>query len=210
VRLGLTALPNAAAEAAGGLYTRGTGAGQINQAANGQIDANAVALSGDATAADNAEAFFDGTGYAGTGNTIPTVTSVTNTVNANAVQISGDTVAADNAEAFFDGTGYAGTNNVIPTVTTTATATAVTTVNGLANAAVDNILDRAMSAELASLPSQTVPTVRQMLQLIYQRWRNRYTITATTAINYKADGTTALQTATVSDDGTTVVRGAGS
>jgi hypothetical protein len=40
VRLGLTALPNAAAEAAGGLYTRGTGAGQINQAANGMVDVN--------------------------------------------------------------------------------------------------------------------------------------------------------------------------
>lgn len=40
VRLGLTALPNAAAEAAGGLYTRGTGAGQINQDDNGRIDAN--------------------------------------------------------------------------------------------------------------------------------------------------------------------------
>jgi hypothetical protein len=40
VRLGLTALPNAAAEAAGGLFTRGSGAGQINQQANGQIDAN--------------------------------------------------------------------------------------------------------------------------------------------------------------------------
>jgi len=42
VRLGLTALPNAAAEAAGGLYTRGSGAGQINQPANGMIDANVV------------------------------------------------------------------------------------------------------------------------------------------------------------------------
>lgn len=42
VRMGLTALPNAAAEAAGGLYTRGTGAGQINQPANGQIDAKSV------------------------------------------------------------------------------------------------------------------------------------------------------------------------
>ncbi len=40
VRGGMTALPNAAAEAAGGLYTRGTGAGQINQDANGRIDAN--------------------------------------------------------------------------------------------------------------------------------------------------------------------------
>jgi hypothetical protein len=48
VRLGLTALPNAAAEAAGGLYTRGTGAGQINQAANGQIDANVTHAAGTA------------------------------------------------------------------------------------------------------------------------------------------------------------------
>lgn len=46
VRLGLTALPNAAAEASGGLYTRGTGAGQINQANNGQIDANAARTGG--------------------------------------------------------------------------------------------------------------------------------------------------------------------
>lgn len=35
-----TALPDAAAEAAGGLYTRGSGAGQINQQANGQVDVN--------------------------------------------------------------------------------------------------------------------------------------------------------------------------
>lgn len=35
-----TALPGAAAEAAGGLYTRGSGAGQINQQTNGQVDAN--------------------------------------------------------------------------------------------------------------------------------------------------------------------------
>jgi hypothetical protein len=40
VRGGMTALPNANAEAAGGLYTRGSGAGQIAQQANGQIDAN--------------------------------------------------------------------------------------------------------------------------------------------------------------------------
>lgn len=46
VRMGLTALPNAAAEASGGLFTRGTGAGQINQTNNGQIDANAARLGG--------------------------------------------------------------------------------------------------------------------------------------------------------------------
>lgn len=40
VRMGLTALPNAVAEALGGLYTRGSGAGQINQPASGIIDSN--------------------------------------------------------------------------------------------------------------------------------------------------------------------------
>lgn len=44
VRGGMTALPNANAEAAGGLYTRGTGAGQIAQNANGQIDARTVGM----------------------------------------------------------------------------------------------------------------------------------------------------------------------
>lgn len=98
VRMGLTALPNAAAEAPGGLYTRGSGAGQVNQQTNGQIDANVHAISTDTTAADNLEAFMDGTGYAG--GTIK--------LGVDAVAISGDTTAADNAEADYDGTGYAG------------------------------------------------------------------------------------------------------
>jgi uncharacterized protein (UPF0333 family) len=46
--------------------------------AGGNIKADVLALSGDATAADNSEAFFDGTGYAGTNNVIPTVTTLTN------------------------------------------------------------------------------------------------------------------------------------
>lgn len=44
---------------------------------SGKIDANIGAISDDTTAADNAEAFFDGTGYAGTNNVIPTVTTLT-------------------------------------------------------------------------------------------------------------------------------------
>ena len=43
----------------------------------GRMVADVYAISGDAPAADNAESFFDGTGYAGTGNTIPTVTTLT-------------------------------------------------------------------------------------------------------------------------------------
>jgi hypothetical protein len=65
---------------------------------------NVTQLSGDGTAADNAEAFFDGTGYAGTNNVIPTTTTVTNMVTANVTQISGDSTAADNLELYCDGT----------------------------------------------------------------------------------------------------------
>jgi len=52
---------------------------------SGRIDASVGAISGDSTAADNAEAFFDGTGYAGTNNVIPTVTNVTGNVGGNVV-----------------------------------------------------------------------------------------------------------------------------
>jgi hypothetical protein len=44
------------------------------------INCNMTQISGDTLAADNAEAFFDGTGYAGTNNVIPTVSTVTNGV----------------------------------------------------------------------------------------------------------------------------------
>lgn len=41
-------------------------------------DINVAQISGDDAAANNAESFFDGTGYAGTNNVIPTVTNLTN------------------------------------------------------------------------------------------------------------------------------------
>lgn len=46
---GFDGIPNAAAEAAGGLYTRGSGAGQIAQSTNGQIDVDAKKINGVAT-----------------------------------------------------------------------------------------------------------------------------------------------------------------
>jgi hypothetical protein len=65
VRAGLTALPNAAAEAAGGLYTRGAGAGQINQNANGQVDSRTVAMAADVvTAAAVANGAIDAATFA--------------------------------------------------------------------------------------------------------------------------------------------------
>lgn len=115
-RLGLTALPNANAEASGGLPTIGTGSGQI-QLTSGVVTANATQISGDTTAADNLELFFDGTGYNASTSTVGTTTTVTNAVTANVTQISGDTTAADNLELFFDGTGYNASNSTVGTVT---------------------------------------------------------------------------------------------
>jgi hypothetical protein len=67
-----------------------TGVWAATRAANGTagsfgeyVNADVLRLSNDATAADNAESFFDGTGYAGTGNVIPSVTTVTGNVNGN-------------------------------------------------------------------------------------------------------------------------------
>ena len=53
--------------------------------AGGNIKADALALSGDTVAADNAESFFDGTGYAGTNNVIPLVTTTTTATNVTTV-----------------------------------------------------------------------------------------------------------------------------
>lgn len=56
---------------------------------------NVTQISGDATAANNAESFFDGTGYAGTNNVIPTVTSVTNGVTLANGAITAAVIATD-------------------------------------------------------------------------------------------------------------------
>lgn len=66
--------------------------GTVPITAGGLVSSDVTAISTDTTAANNAESFFDGTGYAGTNNVIPTVTSVTN----------GVTVTTNN-----DKTGYA-------------------------------------------------------------------------------------------------------
>lgn len=70
----------------------------------GTPDVNVKLISGDATAADNAEAFFDGTGYAGTGNVIPTVTTLTNlpAITANWLTATGIASDAFTAAKFAD------------------------------------------------------------------------------------------------------------
>lgn len=51
----------------------------------GDIRVDVTMISGDAAAADNAESFFDGNGYAGTNNVIPTVTTTGTATNVTTV-----------------------------------------------------------------------------------------------------------------------------
>jgi hypothetical protein len=189
-----------------------------------EVNANVVKISDDATAASNAESFFDGTGYAGTNNVMPTTTTVTNVVSANVTQISGDSTAADNAEAFFDGTGYAGTGNTIPTVTNVGTVTGnvngnvggnVTgSVGSLAtqakadvNAEVLDVLNVDTFAQPGQVALPATTSIRFMVAALYKGFRNRHTQTTTAYSLYNDDATTVDQKATVADAAGTFDRG---
>lgn len=106
VRAGLAALPAAAAEAAGGLYTRGTGAGQINQSNNGEVDTKTArmgtgVITRDAYAADTGmQSIRSGTAQAGGASTITLdagASSVDNFYANKKIYITGGTGAGQDA-----------------------------------------------------------------------------------------------------------------
>lgn len=76
------------------LYRPKLTAGETLTVTSGLASADAVQISGDATAANNAESFFDGTGYAGTNNVIPTVTTVTGAVGSVTGNVGGNVVGS--------------------------------------------------------------------------------------------------------------------
>jgi len=89
-----------------------------------QVGVNVVQISTDPTAADNCELFFDGTGYAGTNNVIPTVTTLTNLPAATTDWLTAAAVKADAVTKIQ--TGLATPTNI--------TAGTITTVTNLTNA----------------------------------------------------------------------------
>ena len=135
VRLGLTSLPNAAAEAAGGLYTRGTGAGQINQDGNGRIDSNAVRLGGTAQ----------------TGRDVGASVLLSNGTGTGQVSLSSGTVTVGTNN---DKTGYGLSSTAVQAIWDALTS-ALTTVGSIGKLLVDNI-NATISSRLASA-SYTAP-----------------------------------------------------
>ena len=78
-------------------------------------------------------------------------------------------------------------------------------VQAIAAGAVDSIYDEAMT-ESAGVPAVTA-SFRDAWRWIFALSRNKIEQTSTTQTVRKDDGTTALATSTVSDDGTTAIRG---
>lgn len=74
---------------------------------------------------------------------------------------------------------------------------------------VDAALDAA-NTELASVPSAGTATLRKAIQWLYSLARHKVTETDTTRTVMKADGSTTLATSTISDNGTTLTKGADS
>ena len=183
-RLGLTALPNAAAEAAGGLYTRGTGAGQINQSANGQGDANVAVMAANViTAAAIAAAALNGKGNWNVGKTGYALTSAEQDAIVDKVwdEVQSGHVTAGTFGLFLDAI-----------------------VSGRATPAQVNLeVSDVMNTDTVTLPGQAAPpltpTKEEILAYIYKAFRNRKRQSATLWELFADNETTVDQKATVSD-----------
>lgn len=114
------------------------------------------------------------------------------TPSVNAIQIGSSTTAADNLVLDYNGTGY---NKSASTI---GTATRVFEKGGwqLATSGLDYIS--------VTAPSTVATTFPGMVVQVWRRWFKKSTIHATNGlITYADNGSTAVTTQTVSDDGTT-------
>jgi VCBS repeat-containing protein len=151
VRMGLTALPNVAVEGAGGLFTRGTGAGQINQDANGRIDANLVATK---AATPYQPILHTGTAQAGAAGTITLASGASATDNIYRpcrVTIISGTGAGQSRQ----GTAYVGSTKVLTVTPNWVTNPSTDSVYQLEGSGVD--VESWLNAAPGALVSGAVP-----------------------------------------------------
>jgi hypothetical protein len=232
VRLGLTALPNAAAEAAGGLYTRGTGAGQINQPANGRIDANVMTVAGTTqTARDLGNAlpaavpgaaggvFIAGTNAATTvttsltttftGNLTGSVASVTGAVGSVTGNVGGNVTGSVGSVTGAVGSVTGAVGSVSGNVSGNVTGS-VGSLAAQAKTDVNNEVVDALNVDVYTEPGQGAPAVSISLAAkigyLYKAFRNKITQTSTTLSIFDDSGAVVDHKATVTDDGSVYTR----
>ncbi len=204
----------------------------------GDVRVDVQSISGDATAADNAEAFFDGTGYAGTGNTIPTVTTLTgHTAQTGDAYAIVNSVTHGNAalKALIDAvddfvdtevaailaavdTEIGNIQSRLPAAlvggrmdsSLGAAAADTLTASALATDAVTEIVNAVKAIAVVHSVGDPV-TLDEMLGLIKESIKNKLNVVKATGVMtlYKNDGTTARFAHTLVDDATNATRGAG-
>lgn len=162
-------------------------------------------ISNDATAADNCELFFDGTGYAGTNNVIPTVTTLT----GHTAQ-TGDAYAIVNSGTH----GNAALKSLIDTIlgdTGTDIPALIAALNDLSAAEVNAEVVDALATDTRAEPGQGAPgaTIALALKIDYlYKWaRNKKDNDGSTTKFYADDGSTVDQKQTTSESGGTVTVG---
>lgn len=180
-------------------------------------NADMLRISGDATAANNAEAFFDGTGYAGTNNVIPSVTTVTGNVNGNVAGSVGSVTGAVGSVTGAVGSvtgAVASVTGAVGSVTGNVGGNVTGSVGSLAaqaKADVNAEVVDALDVDTYAQPGQGTPaatnTIRTMLSYLFKAWRNRTDQTATEYRLFNDDAVTVDHKATASDNGTTASRG---
>jgi len=181
VRLGLTALPNAAAAASGGLFTRGTGAGQINQTNNGRIDVDVVAIAN---------------------NAITAAAIATNAIDADA--LAADAIAEINATVDTALADYDGPTHGELVSEINAVQSDIAALNNLSAAEVNAEVVDALATDTYAEPTGVPPataTLAQKLGTLYMMSRNRVDVTASKKTFYD-DGNAAEFEKDLSDDGT--------
>lgn len=208
------------------------GSSAIDQS-GGLINANVKQISGDATAADNEEAFFDGTGYAGTNNVIPTVTNVTNAPGsirtgtaqagaAGSITLDAGASATDNlyngaAIVITGGTGAGQTNAIIDYNGTTKVATvarlwATNPNNTSAFAIIPQGVLALLGIPSVELNEAAMPEKSLYTALAHVGGHKVEDDGAGNLVIYQSDGSTAHATQAFTDDGSalpiTVVGGA--
>ena len=223
----VNSLPNAIPTAANGLYTRGSGIGQIAQnGPNGSIDVNVRYIEGTSQTAGNIVALvntvddFLDTEIADIQARLPAALTAGGNMKADALAISGDTIAADNLEAAADGTTYnlgggaivaASVTGAVGSVTGLTASNLDATISSRATPAQVNteVLD-VLTVDTFAQPGQEAPaattTISKMLAYLYKAWRNKTTQTATTYSLFNDDAATVDHKATTSDDATTFTK----
>ena len=190
--------------------------------AGGNMKSDALAISGDTVAADNAEAFFDGTGYAGTNNVIPTVTAVSGAVGSVTGNVGGNVTgsvgsvatggisAASFAAGAVDAAAIAadaGTEIATAVWASAArTLTAATNFNNISTSdvltQVNAAIDTAISELGVAAPTAT-PTLRTGLMLLYMALRNKLVVqtSGTDALEIYNDAGTKIASKLLTDTG---------